>query len=263
METFIYYFTGTGNSLAVAKKIAGEIGNCSILPIKEELKKDLIKAAGPRTGIFFPVYFANVPPLVMEFINKAGFEKSEYIFALATSGSLAGYSFESIGRVLEVKGRRLNYSYKISMPGNYITQWYYRLANRTEGMKRSLYKRAEKIIPGIAADIIAGKDRIHRLSFFEKMLSDKFNSYTSKNNYSGWDENFHASENCVSCSVCARICPVENIVMSGGSPAWEHNCQLCMACIQQCPEQAIQYGDTTAGRKRYRHPDVSLNEIIG
>jgi len=33
MKTIIYYFTGTGNSLAVAKKIAAVLGDCDLVPI--------------------------------------------------------------------------------------------------------------------------------------------------------------------------------------------------------------------------------------
>ncbi len=33
MKTIIYYFTGTGNSLAAAKKIAAVLGDCTLVPI--------------------------------------------------------------------------------------------------------------------------------------------------------------------------------------------------------------------------------------
>ncbi|WP_324303303.1 hypothetical protein [Methanoculleus sp.] len=33
MRIVIYYFTGTGNSLAAAKKIAAVLGGCEIVPI--------------------------------------------------------------------------------------------------------------------------------------------------------------------------------------------------------------------------------------
>jgi flavodoxin len=33
MKNLIFYFSGTGNSLKVAKSVAGEIGDCGIVPI--------------------------------------------------------------------------------------------------------------------------------------------------------------------------------------------------------------------------------------
>ena len=33
MKTVIYYFTGTGNSLAAARKIAGALGETELVPI--------------------------------------------------------------------------------------------------------------------------------------------------------------------------------------------------------------------------------------
>lgn len=35
-----------------------------------------------------------------------------------------------------------------------------------------------------------------------------------------------------------------------------------MACIQYCPKQAIEYSKKTVGRKRYRNPNVTLQEMI-
>ena len=33
MKTIIYYFTGTGNSLSAAKKIAAGLGDCRLVPV--------------------------------------------------------------------------------------------------------------------------------------------------------------------------------------------------------------------------------------
>ncbi len=33
MKTIIYYFTGTGNSLAAARKVAALLGDCGLVPI--------------------------------------------------------------------------------------------------------------------------------------------------------------------------------------------------------------------------------------
>jgi Fe-S-cluster-containing hydrogenase component 2 len=50
--------------------------------------------------------------------------------------------------------------------------------------------------------------------------------------------------------------------MKEGKPAWQHRCYQCMACLQWCPVEAVQYGEATAKRKRYRHPDVKLDDFL-
>ena len=77
-----------------------------------------------------------------------------------------------------------------------------------------------------------------------------------------WDHAFRVESQCNSCGLCARVCPVANITLEGGKPAWLGHCQQCLACIQLCPQQAIEYGDKTVGRKRYRHPEIRVREIM-
>jgi ferredoxin len=76
------------------------------------------------------------------------------------------------------------------------------------------------------------------------------------------DKSFWADEKCNACGICKNVCPAANIVMQGGRPVWRHNCQQCFACIHWCPESAIQYGKGTAAKKRYRHPEVSLKDML-
>jgi hypothetical protein len=35
-----------------------------------------------------------------------------------------------------------------------------------------------------------------------------------------------------------------------------------MACLQWCPTSAIEAGKITQGRERYRHPDVTAEEMV-
>ena len=76
------------------------------------------------------------------------------------------------------------------------------------------------------------------------------------------DKSFYADEKCTSCGICQRICPADNIVMTGGRPAWNHRCEQCFACLHWCPEESIQFGKKTADRKRYHHPEISLADML-
>ena len=60
-------------------------------------------------------------------------------------------------------------------------------------------------------------------------------------------------EKCVGCGKCARLCPLNVIRMEGGRPAWRGKaCAHCMSCIQNCPAKAIEYGQVTPVKARYR-----------
>lgn len=52
---------------------------------------------------------------------------------------------------------------------------------------------------------------------------------------------------CVGCGLCERVCPLGNIALEGGKPAWRGTCTHCMACICRCPAEAIEYGKHSEG----------------
>ena len=68
MKTIIYYFTGTGNSLAATQKIASLLGDCELVPIAsfKDITGDIVPEA-ERIGIVCPVYDSGLPILVGEF----------------------------------------------------------------------------------------------------------------------------------------------------------------------------------------------------
>lgn len=62
---------------------------------------------------------------------------------------------------------------------------------------------------------------------------------------------FRTTEKCITCGKCVRVCPLNNIQLIDGKPAWGKNCTHCMACINYCPTAAIEYGKQTKDRPRY------------
>ena len=65
---------------------------------------------------------------------------------------------------------------------------------------------------------------------------------------------FFVSRNCIGCGRCEKACPLGNIQMKNGTPAWGDRCTHCMACICGCPAGAIEYGKSSKGKPRYQCP---------
>lgn len=53
--------------------------------------------------------------------------------------------------------------------------------------------------------------------------------------------------------LCARVCPLKNIVIRDGCPTWNGACTHCTACLNLCPAGAIEYGKKTVGKPRYHN----------
>lgn len=58
---------------------------------------------------------------------------------------------------------------------------------------------------------------------------------------------FHATEACIGCKKCEKVCPVGNITVTD-RPVWGGNCTQCLACYHVCPVHAVEYGKMTGKR---------------
>ncbi|MBN2397183.1 MAG: 4Fe-4S ferredoxin, partial [Deltaproteobacteria bacterium] len=82
MNATIFYYTGTGNSLWVARTVAGDVGGAELLPISKH-------TGGERpihskvAGLVFPVHIWGVPAPVIRFVETLGGSRPEYLFGIA------------------------------------------------------------------------------------------------------------------------------------------------------------------------------------
>lgn len=70
-------------------------------------------------------------------------------------------------------------------------------------------------------------------------------------------KDFYATDECVGCRLCEKVCPLNIIEFVDRKPEWEGNCTHCMACISKCPKNAIEFGNVTQGKTRYLLKDYA------
>lgn len=265
MNTFIYVFSGTGTSLAIAKKIGEELGDTKILSIPNELKKakdNEIKAEAARVGIIFPCYFGGIPVLVLEFIRKLNLDNTKYIFSVVTAGGNTGYSLKFIERELESKSKKLDYGKSVVVSSNYIAAWYYSaICTKGEKLEKAFRLLNDKSNQ-IAKDIACEKREVNKSQYIFYKLPHILSPKKIVQNTRPWDKEFSADENCIGCGICSKVCPVQNINMANNKPKFQHNCQRCMACIQYCPKNAIRLGGKSLDKPKYFHPEFPAKEMI-
>ena len=87
----IYYFTGTGNSLYVAQKLAGPGEQIrSIIDSLENNEHHVDLADGEALGFVFPVYFYTVSDPVLDFVRKMTVSGASYVYAVIVCGASIG-----------------------------------------------------------------------------------------------------------------------------------------------------------------------------
>ena len=121
MENIIFCFSGTGNSLAVARDIAEMLGDTKIVLIADAIKEERIDLPYERVGFVCPAYYAgSLPPIIGRFVAKLDFSKPQYVFAVITAGAIHGGAIKSLAGLIAECGGRLNAGFPVQMPGNYI-----------------------------------------------------------------------------------------------------------------------------------------------
>jgi len=260
----IYYFTGTGNSLDIAKQIAAKT-DAELIPVT----KAEAEVSGEKIGIAFPIYMFNAPKIVYEFIKKI--KSCDYLYIVMTLGGNSGKTTERIKKILAEKKVKLCAGFSFLMPDNYLA-W-----NEAEPMdkQKKLFKAAESRISEVAKVINDKKEHFDD----EKLLkSDKgslpfplsivpmsvFQLFcdVGYKMIPKMDKSFVVNDKCNGCETCKKLCPANNITMVDKKPVWNHNCEQCYACIQWCPQVAIDYKKKTIGKKRYQNPHIKLAELL-
>ena len=256
MKTTIYYFSGTGNSLKVAKDIAIGLSDTEVVQIcRNNIEID--NTASNRIGIVFPVYVAGMPLLVKEFIEKLKIQKDSYVFTVVTFGASAGASIAQLEKLLMHKGIELSAAFKMKMPGNYQVMY----APFSKEKQNELFKNEEEKIMGIIESI--KNSETVKLNGIGNAIIKTVSGvmYKSFSPYEK-DKNFWTDYKCNGCGICEEVCPAKNIKMNEGTPQWQNKCEQCVACLQWCPQKSIQYKKVTIKRGRYQHPEIKVKELF-
>ncbi|MCK5128987.1 MAG: EFR1 family ferrodoxin [Clostridiales bacterium] len=254
----IYYFTGTGNSLSIAKKLNDKLDG-ELVSISKVLNDQKIVIDANEVGFVFPIYAWGIPRIVRDFIKKAQFRNVSYTFAVAGCAGIAGKSLPVLKKLLKKKGVMLNSGFIVSESSNAIDAMHkFMVKNKGDRDHRSIDIRLDKMA-GIITDrknIALEKDAPIANTvgnFINKMASIAFKRQ---------DANYWVTDDCTHCGICKKACPRTNITIEENGPVWHHNCEYCMACISWCPNAALQSGDSTQGMKRYRKNGITVKDIL-
>ena len=265
-KTEIYYFSGTGNSLFVARSLSEKLGG-TLIPIVPLLKKDTVETNAEVIGLVFPIYDFKAPPIIQSFAKKFSKLDAKYVFAVATYGFMPMKAMKKLEKSIQSIGGKLSGGFVVSTPNNgIITETI--TAKRENKMRKDCNAKIEKINDYVAAKKEGKLETTNILT--NLILNGLFIKATPKLlglgkevALRGWKSfAFAADSKCTGCGVCVQVCPFNNITLADGKPSWGKDCITCFACLQWCPKAAIQAGRITVKQKRYHHPDVKISDII-
>lgn len=287
MEARIFYFSGTGNSLIAAKKIAEGIEG-TLEPIVKYQKENFVRVDENVIGIVFPVYLAQIcgiPEIVIDFFSKLEFCEHKYYFVVCTYGGYAiPNAFPTIKRCIKIAKSyhgKIDGRFYVRFPMNNMDYDHIPVPIERETTKilAEAEKKLELIIRRIKNKKKGNIISQHITNFtFGRLLSlakspimksmTKY-AYEPEHSHLTYHQLVHLSDKsityydnkCIGCGICERVCPVNNIKIENEKPIWLHKCEMCFACDEWCPQKAIHHWGKIIGLD-YHHPSVQAKDIM-
>jgi len=250
MKTEIFYFTGTGNSLYIARKINEALTYPGeLLPCTTYNGSDTVYSDADVVGLVFPIYMGNAPNIVKKFATKLKICKTSYVFAVATYNSHVMDCMAFLSEIMRTNSINLALGETVNMPGNAKESSQEDNEKRLKASKQKVIEIANKINNRII------EPQKNSLRIVRKVASGKIDSRTLITN-------FKALPSCNYCGTCRKICPMANIKMVDNKPVWGNNCATCLACFHWCPQNAIKWRAPIVGnRPQYHHPEIKVADI--
>ena len=264
----ILYFSGTGNSLAIARKIAEALGE-QVLSIYDAVKADL--SGEKRIGLVFPTYNLDAPIAVTQLIPRIRFPKDAYTFVVITCGAQTNNAVWTVRRLLKRQGVRVDYCHKIRVPDSSALAF-----GRNPNDQAWKFDKFAPRLETIIADLSMQKKRLHFAGF------DPFGWLMSRPNLQRKIAQMttpHVNpDKCIGCNTCVRVCPMENISLvesrktkdrpsdskqSDKVAAIGPHCTWCLSCVHFCPQQAVEVNGKVVSKPfQYHHPDIKLKDML-
>ena len=287
VATVVYYFSGTGNGLAVARAIAGRMGGAAV-SISEVIGGSEIETQADTIGIVFPTYLAplyGVPLIVEAFIRKLQNLEKKYLFAVCSCGGYeivnAVPALENLRKLIKSVGGKLSAEYSVRLPMNNLSYDHIPvpieknsaliirnskatiddILNRISLKRRGRYQFLRSIFNLAMTPMYAALKKACLFSLRESAKEPADCDLGFRELMPLTDKSILVDNHCNGCAICTRVCPVHNIQMVDKRPVWQHQCQMCFACDEWCPQSAIHHWSRADGVK-YHHPDVKIKDML-
>jgi ferredoxin/flavodoxin len=251
--SMIFYFSGTGNTRWVAKQLAEATGE-TLYFIPDEMKKSGLQYTledSERLGFCFPTHGWQPPRIVREFIRRATFKDVGYCYALTTCGDNMGFAMRIFDKELRGKGLHTDARFAVVMPESNVCFSFLHLDSPEKERQKI---EAAKVRMSHIIDVISRRQEgVEELvtgaipRTYTYVIGGYYNKHLIKDDKLWVDE-----DACISCGLCSKLCPVDDI--EGTPPHWKHNgrCTNCLACYHHCPKHAIHWGKMKRGQYLFR-----------
>jgi len=248
----VLYFSATGNSEFIALEMARELNDESLNLLKRIKENDYSPINSDKPFIIVcPIYVCEPPVFLVKYLMNVKLTGNKNIYFAFTSGGYAGIAAHYGKKIARKQKMKYMGRAEFKMPRNYIASNAYALLEEDEILNR--LKNTKIKLNDVISNIKNGnKLKGRHIWLFEYIVTIPFVPIWSKLKFK--TKPFYYLDSCIGCGKCQNVCPLNRIKLNDlKKPVWDlENCTHCMACISNCPKEAIEYGEISLGKYRYK-----------
>lgn len=222
----IYYFSGTGNTKAVATLLKNKL-TCQMYSIEETstVVNDMV--------LMFPIHALGTPQIVLSWLKTLPI--ASHKVAIITTGAdyinINKNATQSAIKILSDKGYDVCYDRIVVMASNFAFGY-------PDAFNKQLYEVAKEKVEDITNDLNHKIIRRYESSYTIS-LSQMLYYLESRWGAKSFGLSLRTKDTCTKCMICVKLCPRNNIVFKRGKISFKSRCMMCMRCVYNCPVQAI------------------------
>lgn len=240
MKIILYFFSGTGNTAAVAELYQQYLTDdeVAIYRISDNSATPPSPTDFDLIGIGYPIHAFCAPEPIIQFVKGLPAVENKRTFIFKTSGEglhINDCSSQKVIGILSRKGYDVLFERHFVMPYNMI----YR---HCDGMAKHMWIYAKALVKANCIEIKNGcREKVKKSSFFRIWTAPVGFIERHFAHFHGTAFRVDLSK-CLHCGKCIKNCPKNNIAEQNGKYKFGHNCVLCMGCSFNCPADAIKIG---------------------
>ena len=242
-NAIIYVFSGTGNTGKICDLYKAEFERNGVETTVYNVKAGLENLPNPNefeyVGFAYPIHAFNAPKIMLDVARKL--EKADgdnadgkQYFVLKSSGEplrINNISSYKLRGILKRKGYTQFAEYHYIMPYNMIFR-------HTDTMATDMWNTARALAPIEAREVLANKTHLLKGVPFGHLLAWILRIEHHAMRVNG--KMFRVDKKkCINCGMCAKNCPVNNIVIKDGKFRFNGDCLMCTRCSFNCPTDAF------------------------
>jgi ferredoxin len=239
------YFSGTGNTKYLAELFSGKMG-AECISIEADVDFSHAILAHDTLAFCYPIYNSRVPRIMRAFVHKHMTElRGKKVVILVTQMLFSGDGARVFTDLFEPGAIEVIYAEHFNMQQNMGNIPL--LPTPTEKSRRKFIAKTQAKMNVVCENINAGKVKKRGFCAGSKLLGliqglpwqENTSEIEPARLEKKMTDGLRIHEDCNSCGVCVKICPMKNLVNANGKIQHQNNCTVCYRCVNRCPKKAI------------------------